>query len=129
MPWTSTWQPGLCWVLYPLYSVFKTTLQSTSHFPHFTGEKISGEAEQISHRRRCSQWWLGPKLQALYGQRSHFLLHSGLLYGDAKVCMLVQWLNCIFFKCICDFKNDVFFMRYMIASLRLETRDFLFASS
>lgn len=111
MPWMSTWQPGLCWVLYILYSVFKTTLQSRSHFPHFKGEKISGGAEQISQRRECNQQWLGPKLQVLDGQRSPFLLHSCLLYCEPKLYISVQWMNCVFFKCICDFKNYYIFFK------------------
>lgn len=63
MPRMSTWQPGLCWALYIVYSVFKTSLQSTSHFPHFTGEKTSGEAEQISHRHGAVGGGSGPNFR------------------------------------------------------------------
>ena len=59
------------------------------------------------------------------GEPKHtFVLHSGLVdkVGEAKIYILVPWMNCIFFTCSFDFKNDIFFKSWVMASLHLDNR-------
>lgn len=48
--------------------------------------------------------------------------HSDLLDGKAKTYILIQWMNCIFFTCSCDFKNYIFFKGWVTALSCLDNR-------